>query len=205
MTDEATEKLTDREVLKAAKAKAYPCSPALSLPFTTLSFLCRRSETAEDVVRDLSALPATATNFAIEQGSTWLYHCRQRGFRRHPSAGTGFRLVSEEEERSAFTASRRGQLPGEQTDTHPVKDTMKAIRNCVKLKPCYCATSACPMKRCKDYQLSVGTVKSRVNRGVCVCKRCATCGGSHRHALSDGANSPGCDEEGPLQTAGLFL
>ena len=134
-------------------------------------------ETAEDVVQEtfLRCLRHSHQFPAIEQVSTWLYTIAGNLAKTELRRRKRWHWIpigpSEEEERSAFYEPvDGGQLPGEQTDTHQVKDTVvEAIhqlpdefREAVLLRD---LNGLSYEEIAKIINCPVGTVKSRVNRG----------------------------------------
>ena len=177
----ATEKLTDREVLqKAAKDQGYLSILVQRYRIPLYNFVFRfvgDRETAEDVVQEtfLRCLRHSHQFPAIEQVSTWLYTIAGNLAKTELRRRKRWHWIpigpSEEEERSAFYEPvDGGQLPGEQTDTHQVKDTVvEAIhqlpdefREAVLLRD---LNGLSYEEIAKVINCPVGTVKSRVNRG----------------------------------------
>ncbi|MEE2627225.1 MAG: sigma-70 family RNA polymerase sigma factor [Candidatus Latescibacterota bacterium] len=177
----ATEKLTDREVLqKAAKDQGYLPILVQRYRIPLYNFVFRfvgDRETAEDVVQEtfLRCLRHSHQFPAIEQVSTWLYTIAGNLAKTELRRRKRWHWIpigpSEEEERSAFYEPvDGGQLPGEQTDTHQVKDTVvEAIhqlpdefREAVLLRD---LNGLSYEEIAKIINCPVGTVKSRVNRG----------------------------------------
>ncbi len=177
----ATEKLTDREVLqKAAKDQGYLSILVQRYRIPLYNFVFRfvgDRETAEDVVQEtfLRCLRHSHQFPAIEQVSTWLYTIAGNLAKTELRRRKRWHWIpigpSEEEERSAFYEPvDGGQLPGEQTDTHQVKDTVvEAIhqlpdefREAVLLRD---LNGLSYEEIAKIINCPVGTVKSRVNRG----------------------------------------
>ena len=177
----ATEKLTDREVLqKAAEDQGYLSILVQRYRIPLYNFVFRfvgDRETAEDVVQEtfLRCLRHSHQFPAIEQVSTWLYTIAGNLAKTELRRRKRWHWIpigpSEEEERSAFYEPvDGGQLPGEQTDTHQVKDTVvEAIhqlpdefREAVLLRD---LTGLSYEEIAKIINCPVGTVKSRVNRG----------------------------------------
>jgi RNA polymerase sigma-70 factor (ECF subfamily) len=177
----ATEKLTDREVLqKAAEDQGYLSILVQRYRIPLYNFVFRfvgDRETAEDVVQEtfLRCLRHSHQFPAIEQVSTWLYTIAGNLAKTELRRRKRWHWIpigpSEEEERSAFYEPvDGGQLPGEQTDTHQVKDTVvEAIhqlpdefREAVLLRD---LNGLSYEEIAKVINCPVGTVKSRVNRG----------------------------------------
>ena len=177
----ATEKLTDREVLqKAAKDQGYLPILVQRYRIPLYNFVFRfvgDRETAEDVVQEtfLRCLRHSHQFPAIKQVSTWLYTIAGNLAKTELRRRKRWHWIpigpSEEEERSAFYEPvDGGQLPGEQTDTHQVKDTVvEAIhqlpdefREAVLLRD---LNGLSYEEIAKIINCPVGTVKSRVNRG----------------------------------------
>ena len=177
----ATEKLTDREVLqKAAEDQGYLSILGQRYRIPLYNFVFRfvgDRETAEDVVQEtfLRCLRHSHQFPAIEQVSTWLYTIAGNLAKTELRRRKRWHWIpigpSEEEERSAFYEPvDGGQLPGEQTDTHQVKDTVvEAIhqlpdefREAVLLRD---LNGLSYEEIAKIINCPVGTVKSRVNRG----------------------------------------
>ena len=177
----ATEKLTDREVLqKAAKDQGYLPILVQRYRIPLYNFVFRfvgDRETAEDVVQEtfLRCLRHSHQFPAIEQVSTWLYTIAGNLAKTELRRRKRWHWIpigpSEEEERSVFYEPvDGGQLPGEQTDTHQVKDTVvEAIhqlpdefREAVLLRD---LNGLSYEEIAKIINCPVGTVKSRVNRG----------------------------------------
>ncbi|MGB1892195.1 MAG: sigma-70 family RNA polymerase sigma factor [Candidatus Latescibacterota bacterium] len=177
----ATEKLTDREVLqKAAEDQGYLSILVQRYRIPLYNFVFRfvgDRETAEDVVQEtfLRCLRHSHQFPAIEQVSTWLYTIAGNLAKTELRRRKRWHWIpigpSEEEERSAFYEPvDGGQLPGEQTDTHQVKDTVvEAIhqlpdefREAVLLRD---LNGLSYEEIAKIINCPVGTVKSRVNRG----------------------------------------
>ena len=177
----ATEKLTDREVLqKAAEDQGYLSILVQRYRIPLYNFVFRfvgDRDTAEDVVQEtfLRCLRHSHQFPAIEQVSTWLYTIAGNLAKTELRRRKRWHWIpigpSEEEERSAFYEPvDGGQLPGEQTDTHQVKDTVvEAIqqlpdefREAVLLRD---LNGLSYEEIAKIINCPVGTVKSRVNRG----------------------------------------
>lgn len=177
----ATEKLTDREVLqKAAEDQGYLSILVQRYRIPLYNFVFRfvgDRETAEDVVQEtfLRCLRHSHQFPAIEQVSTWLYTIAGNLAKTELRRRKRWHWIpigpSEEEERSVFYEPvDGGQLPGEQTDTHQVKDTVvEAIhqlpdefREAVLLRD---LNGLSYEEIAKIINCPVGTVKSRVNRG----------------------------------------
>jgi len=176
-----TEKLTDREVLqKAAENRGYLSVLIQRYSTPLYNFVFRfvgDRETAEDVVQEtfLRCLRHSHQFPAIEQVSTWLYtiagnlaKTELRRRKRWHWIPIGPR---EKEEHSAFYEPvDRGQLPGEQTDTHLVRGAVvdaihqlpDDFREAVLLRD---LNGLSYEEIAKIINCPVGTVKSRVNRG----------------------------------------
>jgi len=177
----ATEKLTDREVLqKAAEDQGYLSILVQRYRIPLYNFVFRfvgDRETAEDVVQEtfLRCLRHSHQFPAIEQVSTWLYTIAGNLAKTELRRRKRWHWIpigpSEEEERSAFYEPvDGGQLPGEQTDTHQVRDTVveaihqlpNEFREAVLLRD---LNGLSYEEIAKVINCPVGTVKSRVNRG----------------------------------------
>ena len=177
----ATEKLTDREVLqKAAEDQGYLSILVKRYRIPLYNFVFRfvgDRETAEDVIQEtfLRCLRHSHQFPAIEQVSTWLYTIAGNLAKTELRRRKRWHWIpigpSEEEERSAFYEPiDKDQLPGEQTDTHQVRDAVvdaihqlpDEFREAVLLRD---LNGLSYEGIGKIINCPVGTVKSRVNRG----------------------------------------
>jgi len=183
MSSPGTEPLvpSDKEILMQA-AKDQSCLALLVTRYRTplYNFVYRfvgDRETAEDIVQEtfLRCLKHSHQYPAIEQVSTWLYtiagnlaktELRRRKRWHWVSIGP-----SDDEERTSFYEPvDKGQLPGEQTDTRRVHDTVVTaihalpdeFREAVLLRD---LNGFSYEEISKIINCPVGTVKSRVNRG----------------------------------------
>ncbi len=176
-----TEKLTDREVLqKAAEDQGYLSILVQRYRIPLYNFVFRfvgDRETAEDVVQEtfLRCLRHSHQFPVIEQVSTWLYtiagNLAKTELRRRKRWHWLPIGPSEEGERSTFYEPiDKGRLPGEQTDTHQVRDAVvdainklpDDFREAVLLRDLNGLSYG---DIGKIINCPVGTVKSRVNRG----------------------------------------
>ncbi len=172
---------TDKEILMRA-AEDQSCLALLVTRYRTplYNFVYRfvgDRETAEDIVQEtfLRCLRHSHQYPAIEQVSTWLYtiagnlaktELRRRKRWHWVSIGSN----DDEEKTSFFEPIDKGQLPGEQTDTRRVHETVVAamhdlpdeFRQAVLLRD---LNGFSYEEISKIINCPVGTVKSRVNRG----------------------------------------
>jgi RNA polymerase sigma-70 factor (ECF subfamily) len=177
----AIEQLTDREVLqKAAQDQGYLSILVKRYRIPLYNFVYRfvgDRETAEDVVQEtfLRCMRHSHQFPAIEQVSTWLYtiagNLAKTELRRRKRWSWIPIGPSEEDERTTFYEPvDKERLPGEQTDTHQVKDAVvdaihqlpDEFREAVLLRD---LNGLSYEEIAKIICCPVGTVKSRVNRG----------------------------------------
>lgn len=178
---EATKKLSDREVLrKAAEDQGYLSILVKRYRTPLYNFVYRfvgDRETAEDVVQEtfLRCLRHSHQYPAIEQVSTWLYTIAGNLAKTELRRRKRWRWIpigpSEDEEHTSFYEPvDKERLPGEQTDSHQVKETVveaihrlpEEFREAVLLRD---LNGFSYEEIAKIINCPVGTVKSRVNRG----------------------------------------
>ena len=132
---EATQNLTDREVLrKAAEDQSYLSILVKRYRTPLYNFVYRfvgDRETAEDVVQEtfLRCLRHSHQYPAIEQVSTWLYTIAGNLAKTELRRRKRWHWIpigpSEDEERTSFYEPvDKERLPGEQTDSRQVKETV---------------------------------------------------------------------------------
>jgi RNA polymerase sigma-70 factor, ECF subfamily len=178
---EATQNLTDREVLrKAAEDQSYLSILVKRYRTPLYNFVYRfvgDRETAEDVVQEtfLRCLRHSHQYPAIEQVSTWLYTIAGNLAKTELRRRKRWHWIpigpSEDEERtSCYEPVDKERLPGEQTDSRQVKETVveaihrlpEEFREAVLLRD---LNGFSYEEIAKIINCPVGTVKSRVNRG----------------------------------------
>ena len=178
---EATQNLTDREVLrKAAEDQSYLSILVKRYRTPLYNFVYRfvgDRETAEDVVQEtfLRCLRHSHQYPAIEQVSTWLYTIAGNLAKTELRRRKRWHWIpigpSEDEERTSFYEPvDKERLPGEQTDSRQVKETVveaihrlpEEFREAVLLRD---LNGFSYEEIAKIINCPVGTVKSRVNRG----------------------------------------
>ena len=178
---EATQNLTDREVLrKAAEDQSYLSILVKRYRTPLYNFVYRfvgDRETAEDVVQEtfLRCLRHSHQYPAIEQVSTWLYTIAGNLAKTELRRRKRWHWIpigpSEDEERTSFYEPvDKERPPGEQTDSRQVKETVveaihrlpEEFREAVLLRD---LNGFSYEEIAKIINCPVGTVKSRVNRG----------------------------------------
>jgi len=178
---ESTQNLTDREVLrKAAEDQSYLSILVKRYRTPLYNFVYRfvgDRETAEDVVQEtfLRCLRHSHQYPAIEQVSTWLYTIAGNLAKTELRRRKRWHWIpigpSEDEERTSFYEPvDKERLPGEQTDSRQVKETVveaihrlpEEFREAVLLRD---LNGFSYDEIAKIINCPVGTVKSRVNRG----------------------------------------
>ena len=178
---ESTQNLTDREVLrKAAEDQSYLSILVKRYRTPLYNFVYRfvgDRETAEDVVQEtfLRCLRHSHQYPAIEQVSTWLYTIAGNLAKTELRRRKRWHWIpigpSEDEERTSFYEPvDKERLPGEQTDSWQVKETVveaihrlpEEFREAVLLRD---LNGFSYDEIAKIINCPVGTVKSRVNRG----------------------------------------
>jgi RNA polymerase sigma-70 factor (ECF subfamily) len=178
---EATQNLSDREVLrKAAEDQSYLSILVKRYRTPLYNFVYRfvgDRETAEDIVQEtfLRCLRHSHQYPAIEQVSTWLYTIAGNLAKTELRRRKRWHWIpigpSEDEERTSFYEPvDKERLPGEQTDSRQVKETVveaihrlpEEFREAVLLRD---LNGFSYEEIAKIINCPVGTVKSRVNRG----------------------------------------
>jgi RNA polymerase sigma-70 factor (ECF subfamily) len=178
---EATKNLSDREVLrKAAKDQGYLSILVKRYRTPLYNFVYRfvgDRETAEDIVQEtfLRCLRHSHQYSAIEQVSTWLYTIAGNLAKTELRRRKRWHWIpigpSEKDERTSFYEPvDKERLPGEQTDSKQVKETVveaihklpEEFREAVLLRD---LNGFSYEEIAKIINCPVGTVKSRVNRG----------------------------------------
>jgi len=178
---EAIQNLSDREVLrKAVEDQGYLSILVKRYRTPLYNFVYRfvgDRETAEDIVQEtfLRCLRHSHQYPAIEQVSTWLYTIAGNLAKTELRRRKRWHWIpigpSEDEERKAFYEPvDKERLPGEQTDSRQVKETVvdaihrlpEEFREAVLLRD---LNGFSYEDIAKIINCPVGTVKSRVNRG----------------------------------------